>query len=83
MATGQGKARSNMVKATRSGRFPNAYGTSQGETSGAGSIFAAELNERPNTSNPRNQGPVRGGSLVGESTIPIATFEDRQVDKIT
>lgn len=76
--TGQGNAASNTVKATRPGKFPDDDGTSQGETSGAGSIYAAELNERPNTSNPRNQGPTRAGSRVGTSTIPIATVSGRK-----
>jgi hypothetical protein len=80
MATGQGHAAANTVQATRKGLFPddNTGGDrSQGETAGAGSIYAAVLNERPNISNPRNQGPERAPSRVGSSKIPVATDATR------
>ena len=95
MAIEQGQGyttEASMIKTTRPGKFPNDNsgggqngpgGQSQGEVPGAGSIYAAMLNERPNMSNPRNQGPTRPGSRVGESRIPVTTMETRKTGEIT
>lgn len=79
--TGQGMAKKVTVEATRKGKFPNDNSSgerSQGEVAGAGSIYAAVLNERPNISNPRNQGPERAHSRVGKSTLPVAMVASRK-----
>jgi len=84
-STGQGAAARPTVDVTREGKYPNDNTSgerSQGEVAGAGSIYAAVLNERPNISNPRNQGPVRAHSRVGKSTIPIAMVRTRQDGKV-
>ena len=84
MVTGQGRAASNVVQATRKGMFPDdntGDERSQGETPGCGSIYAANLVERPNTSNPRNQGPERASSRMGASTIPVMTVESRNTGR--
>lgn len=69
-------------EATRKGKFPgdNTGGDrSQGEVPGAGSIYAAMLNERPNTSNPRNMGPSRAPSRSASTPIPVVGTESRKV----
>lgn len=86
MSDGVGAADDNMVSATRKGKFPddNTGGDrSQGETPGAGSLYAANLNERPNLSNNRNQGPERPTSRMGSSTIPVATVSMRKDGKLS
>jgi hypothetical protein len=86
MGEGVGASEETQVSATRKGKFPddNTGGErSQGETPGAGSIYAAALNERPNISNPRNQGPERPTSRMGDSEIPVATMERRNTGKLT
>jgi len=78
---GRGMTARTTVDATRKGRWPNdnmGGSRSQGETAGAGSLYAAALNERPNISNPRNQGPSRGHSRVGMSSIPVAMMGGRK-----
>jgi hypothetical protein len=85
MATGQGHAASNTAQATRKGEFPNdntGGDRSQGEVPGAGSLYAATLNERPNISNPRNQGPERSPSRMGASRIPVVTMDTRNTGKL-
>lgn len=85
-STGQGAASATSVEVTRSGKFPsdNTSGErSQGEVPGAGSIYSAQLNERPNISNPRNQGPTRSHSRIGTSTIPVAMQGSRKTGKIS
>ena len=82
---GRGMAARNTVPVTRRGRFPNdntGPGRSQGEVAGAGSIYAAVLNERPNISNSRNQGPSRGHSRMGNSEIPVAMMGNRKVNRL-
>lgn len=84
MGSGVGAADSNMVQATRTGLYPsdNTGGDrSQGEVPGAGSLYAATLNERPNISNPRNQGPVRAPSRVGSSAIPVMMMSGRNTGR--
>lgn len=83
---GVGMAQQHMIKATREGKFPNDNTSglrSQGEIAGSGSIYAAVLTERPNTSNPRNQGPERPVSRMGASSIPIATVSDRNTGRVS
>lgn len=73
------------VDATVAGKFPNdntGGERSQGEVSGTGSIYAMVINERPNISNTRNQGPVREHSRVGGSTLPIAMASGRNTGRI-
>lgn len=79
---GLGSAAKNSVAATRSGKFSASGGSSQGETAGIGSQYSAQLNERPNLSNMRNLGPEREGSIVGKSTIPVATMVQRNTGKV-
>lgn len=84
-STGQGMASSTTVDATMPGKFPNDNQSgerSQGEVPGVGSVYSAVLNERPNISNPRNQGPVREHSRIGKSTIPVVTSASRKTHKI-
>lgn len=84
MHDGVGAAAKHMVQATRTGKYPNdntGGQRSQGETAGSGSIYAAVLNERPNLSNPRNQGPVRAPSRMGSSVIPVMNVEQRNTGK--
>ena len=84
MPDGRGMAARSTVEVTRQGRFPNdntGAGRSQGETAGAGSIHAAVLNERPNISNPRNQGPSRALGRIGQSSIPVATMGSRNTGR--
>jgi len=84
MATGVGAAASQSVDATEDGTTgetgPN---SSQGEVGGAGSIYSAQLNERPNISNPRNQGPVRNPSMLGRASMPVVTASQRHTGKIS
>jgi hypothetical protein len=85
MASGVGQAAEHMVQATRTGRFPNDNTSgqrSQGETAGSGSIYAAVINERPNISNPRNQGPTRAPSRMGSSVIPVTTMASRNTGTV-
>ncbi len=84
MADGVGQAASHMVDATRQGLFPgdNSGGErSQGEVAGAGSMYAAQLNERPNLSNPRNQGPSRAPSRLGAATLPVVGMGSRNTGR--
>lgn len=84
MGHGVGQAAQHMVQATRTGAYPNDNTSgmrSQGETAGAGSIYAAVLNERPNISNPRNQGPVRAPSRMGSSVMPVITMSERNTGR--
>lgn len=82
MENGKGYASSNKVQAGEPGRVPAAGETgSQGESEGAGSIYAAVLNERENLSNMRNQGPTRPNSAVGNSRIPVQSMESRKTGR--
>ncbi len=56
--------------------------SSQGEVGGTGSIYTAQLNERPNISNPRNQGPTRAPSVIGAATIPVVRMAQRHTGKL-
>lgn len=85
MGRGVGNSERNYVDATIPGKFPNdnrGGGKSQGETAGAGSIYAAVLNERPNVSNRRNQGPSRSPSRSGSTAIPVVSQRRRNTGKI-
>ena len=82
---GVGNSEAPYNNATRVGRFPGdnmGPGRSQGETPGAGSIYAAALNERPNVSNLRNLGPERGPSRSGSTAIPVATVARRNTGRL-
>lgn len=83
--TGVGNTTEAYREATRTGKFPNdnqGGDRSQGETPGAGSLYAAVFNERPNISNPRNMGPSREPSRSASTPIPIATVADRKVNRL-
>jgi hypothetical protein len=41
------------------------------------------LNERPNTSNPRNQGPTRDPSRMGSSSVPVVTMSSRNTGRLS
>lgn len=72
-------------EATRVGKFPSdntGPGRSQGEVPGAGSLYAAMLNERPNLSNPRNSGPDREPSRSASTPIPVIGQETRKTGRI-
>jgi hypothetical protein len=72
-------------EATRVGKFPNdntGPNRSQGEIPGAGSLYAAMLNERPNNSNPRNSGPDREPSRSGSTPIPVVSMDKRNTGRI-
>lgn len=72
-------------EATRKGRFPSdntGPNRSQGEVPGAGSIYAAMLNERPNISNPRNMGPSRAPSRIGGAPMPVVGMDVRKTGKL-
>ena len=82
---GVGNTEAAYREATRKGKFPNdntGPTRSQGETPGAGSIYAAMLNERPNLSNPRNRGPERAPSRSGAATIPVVSVGARKTGKV-
>lgn len=83
---GVGNTDSAYREATRKGKYPSdntGPSRSQGETPGAGSIFSAMLNERPNMSNPRNRGPERAPSRSGATPIPIQSMGSRATGRIT
>ena len=82
---GQGMASMTYAQATVQGKYPgdNTSGErSQGEVPGSGSMYGATLNERPNISNSRNQGPTREHSRLGMSTIPIAMMGSRNTGRM-
>jgi len=82
---GVGNNTASFREATRSGRFPSdntGAGRSQGETPGAGSIYSAQLNERPNISNPRNRGPSRSPSRVGAKALPNVGMGSRATGRL-
>lgn len=73
-------------EATRRGKFPSdntGAMRSQGEVPGAGSIYAAVLNERPNISNPRNRGPERSPSRSATTPIPILDIDARATGRVS
>lgn len=83
---GIGNTTASYREATRKGKFPvdnTGPNRSQGETPGAGSIYAAMLNERPNLSNPRNRGPERTPSRIGGTPMPIVTMESRATGRLS
>jgi hypothetical protein len=85
-AYGVGNTTETYREATRKGKYPSdntGPSRSQGETPGAGSIYAAMLNERPNISNPRNRGPERAPSRSGGTPIPITSMASRAVSRVT
>lgn len=57
--------------------------TSQGEGKGIGAFYAAELNERPNMSNPRNRGPERTPSKSASTAVPMVTMGSRATGRIS
>lgn len=85
VSEGVGMASSHTVDAKRAGIGEGSPGSdrSQGEVGGAGSIYSAQLNERPNISNPRNQGPTRAPSRIGSTSMPVITMAKRNTGKIS
>lgn len=86
MTLGVGATTESFREATRKGKFPTdntGPGRSQGETPGAGSIYAAVLNERPNVSNPRNRGPERAPSRIGATQLPTVYMDSRATGRIS
>lgn len=82
---GVGAAEMSYAEVTRPGKFPmdnTGPMRSQGEVSGAGSIYAAMLNERPNVANTRNLGPMRAPSRSGASSIPVTSMYGRKTGKL-
>ena len=57
-------------------------GSSEGETAGVGSRYAATFVQRPNSSNPRNMGPSREMSEAGASPLAVATTAGRKSVKL-
>lgn len=82
MDKGLGMASSNTVDATTPGKDAGSNGSSQGETSGAGSTYSAVLNERENLSNTRNRGPERAPSRIGGQSMPVVSMGQRNTGKI-
>lgn len=83
---GVGNSPESFRDATLKGKFPTdntGPNRSQGETPGAGSIFAAHLNERPNISNPRNRGPERAPSRSAATAIPITSMAFRATGRLS
>lgn len=83
---GVGNTDAAFREATRKGKYPvdnTGPNRSQGEVPGAGSIYAAMLNERPNISNPRNRGPERPPSRSGATPIPIMTMASRATGRLS
>lgn len=83
---GVGNTESSFREATRKGKYPvdnTGPSRSQGETPGAGSIYAAMLNERPNLSNPRNRGPERPPSRAGATPIPVVEMASRATGRLS
>ena len=71
---------------TRKGKYPSdntGPNRSQGEVPGAGSLYAATLNERPNISNPRNRGPERAPSRSAATPIPVVEMSSRATGRIS
>lgn len=82
---GVGNNSQPFIEATRAGRFPNdntGANRSQGETPGAGSIYAAMLNERPNISSNRNSGPDRAPSRSGSTPIMVQNMGGRRTGRV-
>lgn len=82
---GVGNNESTFREVTRKGKYPadnSGPNRSQGETAGAGSLYAAVLNERPNVSNPRNRGPERSPSRSLADAIPMVNMGQRQTGRI-
>lgn len=82
---GVGNTASSYREATIKGKFPSAGGgeRSQGETAGTGSMYSAELVERPNMSNNRNQGPERAPSMSAKAALPVVSMGSRNTGKIS
>lgn len=80
---GVGNSESVATEATNKASGVGAPGSekSQGETEGVGSIYSAQLNERPNLSNPRNRGPERSPSAVGSKALPIISASSRKTGR--
>jgi hypothetical protein len=56
--------------------------SSIGETSGVGSTYSAQFNERVNLSNNRNQGPSRDASLSGSRPLPVVSRNSRNTGRV-
>ena len=83
MSTGVGAAQSQHPDVTAPDMDPQTGpNSSQGEIGGAGSMYTAQLNERPNMSNPRNQGPTRAPSVIGAASFPVVQVAQRHTGKL-
>lgn len=83
---GVGNTEASFREATRVGKYPSdntGPNRSQGEVPGAGSIYAAMLNERPNISNPRNRGPERPPSRAGAVPLPVVDMSIRATGRLS
>lgn len=82
-STGQGMAAKTQVSLTRGPTYPHSDGPgTDGEWPGTGSKYTADLNERVNKSNPRNQGPERMGSHVASRPLTVATMATRHTGTV-
>lgn len=82
-STGQGMAAKTQMDLTRSPSFPHSDGPgADGEYPGTGARYTADLNERSNKSNPRNQGPDRAGSHVANSPLTVASMGMRHTGRV-
>lgn len=82
---GVGNTTTTFREATRKGKYPSdntGPNRTQGEVPGAGSIFSAMLNERPNISNPRNRGPERAPSRSAATPLGIVDSDSRATGRI-
>lgn len=80
---GQGMAATTKRSITNDPAYAHqAGGGTDGEYPGVGSVYRADINERANKSNPRNQGPERASSLVAAHSLPIATKSGRNTGRI-
>jgi hypothetical protein len=83
---GVGNSEESFREATKKGKYPvdnTGPNRSQGETPGAGSIYSAMLNERPNISNPRNRGPERPPSRSAATPIPVVNMASRATGRLS
>ena len=86
--SGVGNSAEVFREATRKGKFPvdnTGPQRSQGESPGAGTIYSVMLNERPNMSNPRNNGHEfsRPCSRSAATPVPVVLMDTRCTGRVT